>query len=235
MKPIIITIDGYCSCGKSTLARDLARQLNYKYVDTGAMYRAVTLYFLEHDVGFNDHEQIRKALSEISIDFSYAPQTGQQRTHLNGVEVERAIRQLHVSSKVSEVSAIGPVREKMVEQQQKFGEEKGIVMDGRDIGTVVFPNAEVKIFLTASESVRIKRRYDELIRQGKIVSIGDIRADIDERDYLDTHRQESPLKKAHDAYLLDNTHMTIRQQRDWVYDLAIPFISEDAKAYKDAT
>lgn len=230
MKPIIITIDGYSSCGKSTLARDLAKALNYKYVDTGAMYRAVTLYCIEHDVNLNAPDQIRDALSEISIDFSYAPQTGQQRTHLNGVEVERAIRQLHVSSRVSEVSAIGAVREKMVEQQQQFGQEKGIVMDGRDIGTVVFPQAELKIFLTASESIRIKRRYDELMEQGKLITIDEIRGNIDERDFQDTHRQESPLKMASDAYLLDNTHLSLRQQRDWVYELAVPLIEEDSLA-----
>jgi len=217
MKSIIITIDGFSSCGKSTLARDLARLLHYKYVDTGAMYRAVTLFFLENEVNISSPTEIRNALEEIAIDFAYAPQSGQQITHLNGRAVEKAIRQLHVASRVSEISALGPVREKMVEQQQKFGAKKGIVMDGRDIGTVVFPNAELKIFLTASESIRIKRRYEELMQQGKLLSIADVRNNINARDYKDTHRQESPLKKATDALLLDNTFLSIQQQRDWVY------------------
>ncbi len=227
MIKIIVTIDGYCSCGKSTLARDLAKLLNYKYVDTGAMYRAVTLFFLENQVDTNDQDQVKGALEQISIDFSYAAQSGQQITHLNGQEVEEAIRRINVSSKVSEISAITKVREKMVEQQQKFGAEKGIVMDGRDIGTVVFPNAELKIFLTASESVRIKRRYDELLSQGKIVSIADVRENLEERDHLDTHRKESPLKMAKDAYLLDNSHLTIKAQRDWVYERAMALLAKN--------
>ncbi len=225
MESIIITIDGFCSCGKSTLARDLARAMQYKYVDTGAMYRAVTLYFLHNQIDIRSIDAIREALNAISIDFSYETDSGQQVTYLNDEPVEKAIRQLDVTAKVSEVSALMPVREKMVEQQQQFGYEKGIIMDGRDIGTVVFPDAELKIFLTASESTRVRRRYDELQSDGKIISIADVRANIDERDYLDTHRDESPLRVADDAYILDNTKLTMAQQLNWAYEKAVNLLT----------
>ena len=220
----MITIDGYSSCGKSTLAKDLAKALNYKYVDTGAMYRAVTLYFLENEVNPDSKQAVEDALNHISIDFSYAPNSGEQVTFLNGQEVEEAIRSFRVSANVSEISAIREVREKMVEQQQNFGKEKGIVMDGRDIGTVVFPKAEFKIFLTASQPVRIKRRYDELKQKGKIVSIEDVRRDLEERDFLDANRSESPLRKAVDAVILDNTHLSIAEQKAWAYEKAMEII-----------
>lgn len=212
MQPIIITIDGYCSCGKSTLARDLAKSLGYKYVDTGAMYRAVTLYFIRNEVVKEDLTAVEKALNEISIDFSYAPSTGEQLTYLNGECVEDPIRSFEVTSKVSEVSAIKAVRNKLVEQQQEFGKEKGIVMDGRDIGTVVFPNADLKFFLTASQSERIKRRYEELKEAGRIVTIREVRQNLEERDHLDATRTESPLCQAEDAIVLDNTHLTTSEQ-----------------------
>lgn len=221
MDPIIITIDGYCSCGKSTLAKDLARAMGYKYVDTGAMYRAVTLYFLRHQIDQHNPAAVQKALAEISIDFSYAPQSGEQLTHLNGEVVEEPIRSFEVSEQVSQVSAIHEVRAELVEQQQRFGQEKGIVMDGRDIGTVVFPRAELKFFLTASQAVRIKRRYDELRAAGRIVTIDEVRQNLEYRDYVDSTRKESPLMKAADAVVLDNTHLSTQQQLAFTYDKAL--------------
>jgi cytidylate kinase len=212
MNSIVITIDGYCSCGKSTLAKDLAKAMSYKYVDTGAMYRAVTLYFIRHGIDRENGQAVKQALNDISIDFSYAPETGEQITNLNGYPVEEAIRAFEVSARVSQVSAIRDVRAKMVEQQQRFGEEKGIVMDGRDIGTVVFPEAELKFFLTASQPVRTKRRYDELRGAGKIVTVEEVRKNLEERDYMDTTRQESPLRRAADALILDNTHLSTADQ-----------------------
>ena len=220
MAPIIITIDGYCSCGKSTLARDLAKVLGYKYVDTGAMYRAVTLFLIRKGIQAEDEDAVKAALAEISIDFSYAPYTNEQLTFLNGENVEEAIRSQEVSNHVSGVSAIRAVRKTLVEQQKRFGEEKAIVMDGRDIGTVVFPHAELKLFLTASLNIRAKRRYDELIESGAIVSIDEVHRNLVERDYLDATRQESPLKKAADALVLDNTHLSPEAQLAFARDEA---------------
>lgn len=228
MTPIIIAIDGYCSCGKSTLARDLAKVLGYRYVDTGAMYRAVTLYLWRREIDFKDNDVLKKALSEISIDFFYSPDSSEQLTHLNGENVEELIRSQEVSSRVSQVSAIPAVRDKLVEQQKQFGAEKAIVMDGRDIGTVVFPHAELKFFLTAAVGVRTKRRYDELTAKGTIVSIEKVHHNLEERDYLDATRAESPLKKAADAIVLDNTHLSPEDQLAYAREKARGVMAEYA-------
>lgn len=216
MGKIIVAIDGYSSCGKSTLAKDLAQMLGYKYIDTGAMYRAITYYFQKHQIDTTNQQAIEAALAAISIDFSF-DQDFNQITHMNGEPVEEAIRTMEVSSQVSQVSTLDKVREKLVEKQQSFGEEKGIVMDGRDIGTVVFPEAELKIFMTASQQIRMQRRYEELIQQGKIISLDEVRQNLEERDYLDTHRSNSPLKMAEDAFVLDNSHMSVQEQLNWAY------------------
>jgi cytidylate kinase len=227
MAPIIVTIDGYCSCGKSTLARDLAKELGYKYVDTGAMYRAVTLYLLRLGINLEDEEAVKGVLPEVSIDFTYAPQTNEQLTYLNGENVEEAIRSIEVSTYVSQVSKLRTVRETLVKQQKGFGAEKGIVMDGRDIGTVVFPNAELKFFLTASSSIRTKRRYEELKEAGEIITIEEVHQNLEERDHLDATRSESPLRQASDAIVLDNTHMSREEQlahaRDKAYAIMMQY------------
>jgi cytidylate kinase len=228
MPPIIVTIDGYCSCGKSTLARDLAKELGYKYVDTGAMYRAVTLYLLRQRVNLEDEDAVRKILPEVSIDFKYAPQTNEQLTHLNGENVEEAIRSIEVSHHVSQVSTLRAVRETLVKQQKGFGTEKGIVMDGRDIGTVVFPDAELKLFLTASSSIRTKRRYDELKDAGEIVTIEEVHQNLEERDHMDATRSESPLRQAADAIVLDNTHMSREEQLAYARDKAYAIMTQYA-------
>ena len=227
MAPIIVTIDGYCSCGKSTLARDLAKELGYKYVDTGAMYRAVTLYLLRLGINLEDEEAVKGVLPEVSIDFTYAPQTNEQLTYLNGENVEEAIRSIEVSTYVSQVSTLRTVRETLVKQQKGFGAEKGIVMDGRDIGTVVFPNAELKFFLTASSSIRTKRRYEELKEAGEIITIEEVHQNLEERDHMDATRSESPLRQASDAIVLDNTHMSREEQlahaRDKAYAIMMQY------------
>jgi cytidylate kinase len=227
MAPIIVTIDGYCSCGKSTLARDLAKELGYKYVDTGAMYRVVTLYLLRLGINLEDEEAVKGVLPEVSIDFTYAPQTNEQLTYLNGENVEEAIRSIEVSTYVSQVSTLRTVRETLVKQQKGFGAEKGIVMDGRDIGTVVFPNAELKFFLTASSSIRTKRRYEELKESGEIITIEEVHQNLEERDHMDATRSESPLRQASDAIVLDNTHMSREEQlahaRDKAYAIMMQY------------
>lgn len=221
MKKITIAIDGYSSCGKSTMAKDLARQLGYVYVDTGAMYRCVTLYAMRHDMisaeGV-DEEKLSKAMDEIEISFKFNAETGRPDAYLCGELVERDIRTLEVSQNVSKIAAIGFVRSALVAQQQKMGEEKGIVMDGRDIGTTVFPNAELKIFVTASSEVRAQRRYDELKAKGMPADYDAILKNVEERDYMDTHREVSPLRKADDAVVLDNSSMTIDEQNLWLKD-----------------
>ncbi len=224
MKKIIVTIDGYASCGKSTLARDAAAKLGYKYIDSGAMYRAVTYYFLKKNVAPEDPDQVAVALQQIHLNFSYDPNTGEQITHLNGEAVEKAIRKPEVSNYVSQVSAIKAVRQKLVEQQQQLGREKGIVMDGRDIGTVVFPNAELKIFLKASEEVRLDRRCEELEHKGQSLNKEEIQKNLIERDYIDSTRSESPLQQASDAIVLDNSQMTLEEQANWVYERAMEVI-----------
>lgn len=220
MKKITIAIDGFSSCGKSTMAKDLAREVGYIYIDSGAMYRAVTLYSMEHGIFLEnsviDAESLERQIRDIRISFRLNPDTGRPETYLNGVNVENRIRTMEVSSKVSPISALGFVREEMVAQQQALGKEKGIVMDGRDIGTTVFPDAELKIFVTASPEIRAQRRYDELKAKGQEASFDEILENVKQRDYIDQHREVSPLRKADDALLLDNSNLTIEQQKDWL-------------------
>lgn len=220
MKKIVIAIDGFSSCGKSTMAKDLARRIGYVYVDTGAMYRSVTLFALNHHL-FNEDgsvkaDQLEKLMPEVNISFKLNTETGRPDTYLNGVCVENDIRDMEVSSHVSPIAAIPFVREALVAQQQRMGGDKGIVMDGRDIGTTVFPEAELKIFVTASAEVRAQRRYDELKAKGAEANYDDILKNVQERDYIDTHREVSPLRKADDALELDNSHMTIEEQNAWL-------------------
>ena len=218
MKKITIAIDGFSSCGKSTMAKDLAREVGYIYIDSGAMYRAVTLYSIENGI-FNgdviDTEKLKEAIRDIRITFRPNPETGRPDTYLNGVNVENKIRTMGVSSKVSPISALDFVREAMVAQQQAMGKEKGIVMDGRDIGTTVFPDAELKIFVTATPEIRAQRRFDELKAKGQEGSFEEILENVKQRDYIDQHREVSPLRKADDALLLDNSNLSIEQQKEW--------------------
>lgn len=219
MKKITIAIDGHSSCGKSTMAKSLAREIGYIYIDTGAMYRAVTLYCIENNLitedGINE-EALREQLPNVRVDFQQDPETKLPLTHLNGRNVEREIRTMAVSTKVSPVAALGFVREAMVRQQQLMGNQKGIVMDGRDVGTVIFPNAELKIFVTASAEIRAQRRYDELTAKGETCNYEDILKNVLERDHIDSTRAVSPLRKAEDAIELDNSHMTIPEQKEWL-------------------
>lgn len=220
MRKIVIAIDGFSSCGKSTMAKDLAREVGYIYVDTGAMYRSVTLYALRNNLfdeeGKVKEEELISKLDDINICFKLNEQTGRPDTYLNGERVEGLIRSLEVSQKVSPIAAIPAVREKLVKEQQKMGEDKGIVMDGRDIGTVVFPKAELKVFVTASAEVRAQRRYDELKAKGMPACFDDILKNVQERDYIDSHRATSPLRQADDALVLDNSNMTIAEQKEWL-------------------
>lgn len=220
MKKIIIAIDGYSSCGKSTMAKDLARTIGYIYIDTGAMYRAVTLYAMRHGLirsnGSIDSEGLKREMGDINISFRLNKETGTPDTYLNGELVERDIRTLEVSGHVSPIAALPFVRTAMVSQQQEMGKEKGIVMDGRDIGTAVFPDAELKVFVTASAEVRAQRRYDELKAKGMPAEYDDILSNVKERDYIDSHREISPLRQAEDAVVLDNSHMTITEQKEWL-------------------
>lgn len=219
MKKITIAIDGFSSCGKSTMAKDLAREIGYIYIDSGAMYRAVTLYCLQENlVSGNeiDVERLKEAMPNIHISFQLNQETGRPDTYLNGENVEGKIRTMEVSSLVSPVAALGFVREAMVAQQQAMGKEKGIVMDGRDIGTTVFPDAELKIFVTASAEIRAQRRYDELKAKGQEASFEEILANVKERDFIDQNREVSPLRRADDALLLDNSNLTIAEQKEWL-------------------
>ncbi len=219
MKKITIAIDGFSSCGKSTMAKDLAREIGYIYIDSGAMYRAVTLYSLENGIFQGDQidtEKLRNHIKEIHISFRLNPETGRPDTYLNGNNVENKIRTMEVSSHVSPIATIDFVREAMVAQQQEMGKAKGIVMDGRDIGTTVFPDAELKIFVTASPEIRAQRRYDELKAKGEDISFDEILENVKQRDYIDQNREVSPLRKADDALLLDNSLMTIPQQKAWL-------------------
>lgn len=220
MKKIVIAIDGYSSCGKSTMAKNLARQLGYVYVDTGAMYRAVTLYALRHQLfkadGEVDAASLQRAMPDIRISFQFNKQTGKPDTYLNDELVEQEIRTMQVSERVSKIAALPFVRTALVTQQQRMGKDKGIVMDGRDIGTVVFPHAELKIFVTASAEVRAQRRYDELQQKGMSARYDDILKNVQERDYIDSHREVSPLRKADDAIELDNSNLTIDEQQQWL-------------------
>lgn len=222
MKKITIAIDGFSSCGKSTMAKDLAKEIGYIYVDTGAMYRSVTLYALRHNLfnadGTIREEELKAQMKDINISFQLNKETGRPDTYLNGENVENEIRTMEVSSHVSPIATLTFVRKALVEQQQRMGAEKGIVMDGRDIGTVVFPNAELKIFVTASAEVRAQRRYDELKAKGMEADFADILKNVQERDYIDSHRETSPLRKADDALELDNSQLTIAEQKQWLYD-----------------
>lgn len=220
MKKITIAIDGYSSCGKSTMAKDLAKEIGYIYVDTGAMYRSVALYAMRHHLfledGSVDTDNLEKEMPNIHISFKLNPDTQTPDCYLNDELVEKEIRTLEVSNHVSPIAAIPFVRKALVAQQQKMGEAKGIVMDGRDIGTTVFPHAELKVFVTASSQVRAQRRYDELKAKEMAADFDAILKNVEERDYIDTHREVSPLKKADDALILDNSNMTIPQQKEWL-------------------
>ena len=215
MKNITIAIDGFSSTGKSTLAKQLANQLGYIYVDTGAMYRAVTFFAMQNGyitTDFFDKETLINSLSSIKLHFKFNPDMGFAEMYLNEVSVETEIRTIEVSSFVSKVAEISEVRAKLVEQQKEMGKDKGIVMDGRDIGTVVFPDAELKIFMTASASTRAKRRYDELVAKGDAVTYDEVFKNVEERDYIDTHREDSPLVMATDAIEIDNSHLNREKQ-----------------------
>ena len=218
MKQLVIAIDGYSSCGKSTTAKAVASLLHYAYVDTGAMYRGVTLHLLEQGIDFDDLARIEQVLRDISISFRRHRRTGRNELFLNGVNREDDIRQMRISNSVSEVSVIPMVRHAMVAQQQRMGRKRGVVMDGRDIGTTVFPDAEVKIFMTADVTLRAQRRQDELAAKGEQVPLEDIIENLRKRDHLDSTRAESPLRRAPDAVLLDTTHITISEQVDFVLD-----------------
>lgn len=220
MKKIIIAIDGHSSCGKSTMAKDLASKIGYTYIDTGAMYRAVTLYGLQHDLFYPNGgiklNELEAAMPDIHITFKFNEETRRPDTYLNNVCVESEIRGMEVSSHVSPIATVGFVRTAMVAQQQEMGKQKGIVMDGRDIGTVVFPEAELKVFVTASAEVRAQRRYDELKAKGQEASFEEILANVIERDRIDSSRDISPLRQADDAILLDNSTLTIPEQNEWL-------------------
>lgn len=222
MKKIVIAIDGFSSCGKSTMAKDLAREVGYIYVDTGAMYRAVTLFAMRNDVfdaeGNIDEARLKALLPDVKLTFQLNNETKLPEVCLNGENVERYIRTLEVSQHVSPIAALPFVREKLVEQQQAMGKEKGIVMDGRDIGTVVFPNAELKIFVTASAEIRAQRRFKELEAKGMPADFDEILQNVEQRDYIDTHRETSPLRQADDALVLDNSHLTIADQKVWLME-----------------
>ena len=221
-KKIIITIDGWSSCGKSTLAKRLAKELGYIYVDSGAMYRAITLYFLRNNIDLGEKKEIKEALKNISLEFSKNPQNSKTEIYLNGENVEYLIRDLVIAEKVSDVAAIKEVREFAVAQQQKMGAPKGIVMDGRDIGTVVFPKAELKIFLTADNAVRVERRFKEMYEKNPNVTVEEVKNNLEMRDYIDSHREVSPLKQAKDARVLDNTDLTEKQ----TFEKALEWVKE---------
>jgi CMP/dCMP kinase len=219
MKKKIITIDGWSSCGKSTLARQMAKALGYIYIDSGAMYRAITLYFLRNSVDWKVKKEVKEALKNINMEFHFNEKSQQSEVFLNGENVEYLIRDLIVAEKVSEVAAIKEVRELAVAQQQQMGKSKGIVMDGRDIGTTVFPKADVKIFMTADISVRVERRFKEMYEKNPNVTIEEVKNNLEMRDYIDSNREVSPLRKAEDAVLLDNTDLTMEQQLKYALSL----------------
>lgn len=222
MRKIIITIDGWSSCGKSTLAKQLAKRLHYVYIDSGAMYRAITLYFLRNMVDWTKEKQVTDALKNIELEFIPNEKSGEAEIYLNGENVEYLIRDLIIAEKVSEVATIKAVRTFAVAQQRKMGEKKGIVMDGRDIGTVVFPKAELKIFMTADNAIRVERRFRELYAKNPNITIEEVKNNLEMRDYIDSHREISPLKKAEDAVVLDNSNITPEQQ----LELALGFVKQ---------
>ncbi|MBL7732853.1 MAG: (d)CMP kinase [Chitinophagaceae bacterium] len=211
-KKIIITIDGWSSCGKSTLAKQLAKELGYVYVDSGAMYRAITLYFLRNNIDLEEKKEVQQALKDINLEFVFNPKTNESEIVLNDENVEYLVRDMLVAEKVSDVAAIREVREFAVAQQQRMGNKKGIVMDGRDIGTVVFPKAELKIFMTADNAIRVQRRFKELYEKNPNITIEEVKNNLEMRDYIDSHREVSPLRQAKDALVLDNTALTPAQQ-----------------------
>ncbi len=222
MNKITIAIDGFSSTGKSTIAKQIAKSLGYVYVDSGAMYRAITLYAMQNNLIAEDDFDVSGLvlqLDKLTISFRFNEVVGFAEVYLNDVNVEKQIRTLEVSGYVSKVAAISEVRQKLVEQQQKMGEDKGVVMDGRDIGTVVFPNAELKLFMTASAETRAKRRYDELIERGDLVTYEDVLKNVQERDYIDSNREDSPLVKAEDAIGFDNSNLTLKDQFEKVMQL----------------
>lgn len=218
-KKIIITIDGWSSCGKSTLAKQLARSLGYVYIDSGAMYRAITLYFLRNHTDWTDEAEVAEALKNINLSFEYNEHSNQSEIHLNDENVEYVIRDMVVAEKVSDVAAIKAVREFAVHQQQMMGKKKGIVMDGRDIGTTVFPNAALKIFMTADIAIRVERRFREMYEKNPNVSLEEVKTNLEMRDYIDSNREVSPLRRAEDAVLLDNSNLTMQQQLDIALNL----------------
>ena len=224
-KKIIITIDGWSSCGKSTLAKQLARELSYVYIDSGAMYRAITLYFLRNHVDWTQPAAVQDALSHIKMEFVANHKSGQTEIWLNGENVEYVIRDLVIAEKVSEVAAVKEVRAYAVAKQQEMGKNKGIVMDGRDIGTTVFPNAELKIFMTADEDVRVRRRFKELFDKNPNVTREEVKHNLEMRDYIDSHRAVSPLRQAEDALVLDNSHLTMKHQ----LEIAMGWVKERLK------
>ena len=231
MKKIIVAIDGYSSCGKSTIAKALAKYAGYMYVDTGAMYRAVTLYALRHQLfaGYQiDEAALQAALPALEIAFRMNAESGRPDTYLNGENVEKEIRSMEVANHVSPVAALGFVRKALVAKQQAMGKEKGIVMDGRDIGTVVFPEAELKLFVTASPEVRAQRRVDELKAKGMPASYEEVLANVKQRDFIDSTRAESPLRQAPDAVVLDNSHMSLAEQKQWILAQYKRVIAEQA-------
>ena len=239
MKKITIAIDGFSSCGKSTMAKDLAQKIGYVYVDTGAMYRAVTLFAMRHSLfnadGTVKTDRLQSLMPNIHISFKLNRETGRPDTFLNDELVETEIRNMEVSGHVSPIAAIPFVRAAMVERQQQMGKDKGVVMDGRDIGTVVFPDAELKIFVTATADVRARRRYDELKGKGLPANYDEILKNVQERDYIDTHRKVSPLRKAADAIELDNSHITIDEQNEWLMRQFRRACDENAKREKQPT
>jgi cytidylate kinase len=223
LKKVIITIDGYSSCGKSTLAKQLAGELDYVYIDSGAMYRAITLYFIQNRVDWNNAAEVHGAMGNISLEFVYNPITMFSEMNLNGENVEQLIREMLVAERVSEVAAVREVREFAVAQQRQMGVQGGIVMDGRDIGTTVFPHAELKIFMTADTAIRVERRFKELYAKNKTITLHEIKENLELRDYIDTNREISPLRKADDAIILDNSQLTLEEQQklvmQWVDDI----------------
>jgi cytidylate kinase len=234
MPKIIIAVDGYSSCGKSTTAKGVAAYLGYAYIDTGAMYRAVTLYFHTNHVSLTNPKEISKALENIKIDFRRNPETGRNETYLNGLNVEDEIRKLYIANWVSEVSAVSDVRRAMVAQQQRMGKTRGVVMDGRDIGTVVFPDAELKVFMTAEPKIRAERRQVELLAKGEMLDLDDILQNIKKRDHIDTTRNDSPLRQASDAIPVDTSFMTLDEQIDLVTQLADERISRSMRKKTNA-
>jgi cytidylate kinase len=219
MKKIIITIDGWSSCGKSTLAKQLAKVLGYVYIDSGAMYRAITLYFLRNNVDLEISSEVEQALQNISIEFEFNAKSQQSEILLNGENVEYLIRDMIIAEKVSDVATNKAVRDFAVAQQQQLGLKKGIVMDGRDIGTTVFPKAELKFFMTADSAVRVERRFKEMFEKNPNVSIEEVKSNLEMRDYIDSNREISPLRKADDAIVLDNTNLTMNQQLRFALNL----------------